>query len=230
MTQTNNRGINTVFSYQAFDEPSNVAFTGIVAPEGVTVTIARNTLGMPLSVNRAGGGKSATRSYVYDADLRLCKTIEPETGARVQDYDLANNVAWRASGLALPSTTCDFASVPATKKLTFGYDPKNQLTSTTFGDASPAIGRTYTADGLVATITSNGSVWTNTYNKRRLNERESLAYAGATYNIDRLYEANGSLSRLTYPRDNLALMYNPNALGEARQVGAYAREITYLPP
>ena len=229
-TQTNNRGINTVFSYQAFDEPSDAAISSIVAPEGVTVTIARNTLGMPLSVNRAGAGKSATRSYVYDGFMRLCKTIEPETGATVQDYDLANNVAWRASGLALPSTTtCDAASVAAAKKLTFGYDPKNQLTSTTFGDASPAIGRTYTPDGLLATITSNGSVWTNTYNKRRLNERESLAYAGATYNIDRLYDVNGSLSRLTYPRDNLALMYNPNALGEARQVGAYASEITYHP-
>ena len=229
-TQTNNRGINTVFSYQAFDEPSDAAITRIVAPEGVTVTIARNTLGMPLSVNRAGAGKSATRSYVYDGFMRLCKTIEPETGATVQDYDLANNVAWRASGLALPSTTtCDTASVVAAKKLTFGYDPKNQLTSTTFGDASPAIGRTYTADGLPATITSNGSVWTNTYNKRRLNERESLAYAGATYSIDRLYDTNGSLSRLTYPRDNLALLYNPNALGEARQVGAYASEITYHP-
>jgi hypothetical protein len=40
--------------------------------------------------------------------LPCLKTIEPESGATVQAYDAANNVAWRASGLSLPSTSsCD---------------------------------------------------------------------------------------------------------------------------
>ena len=175
--------------------------------------------------------ESATRSYVYNVlGERLCKTIEPETASTVQDYDAANNVTWRASGVALPATTsCDRASVPANKKVSFGYDTLNRLTSTTYSDASPGITRSYTPDGLPLVISSNGAVWTNTYNKRRLNERESLVYGGATYNLDRVYDANASLSSLKYPVDNLTVAYSPNALGEAQQVGAYANTITYHP-
>jgi hypothetical protein len=81
---------------------------------------------------------------------------------------------------------------------------------------------------LAETITANGSVWTNTYNRRRLNERESLAYGGSVYNIDRVYDANASLLQLRYP-DSVAITTNPNALGEPRQVGSYASAITYHP-
>jgi RHS repeat-associated protein len=229
-TETNPRQLSTTYTYQAFDEPTNVAITTIAAPEGVNVTIDRDVFGMPKSITRAGGGKSATRNYVYDIHQRLCKTIEPETGATVQDYDPANNLAWRATGLALPSTTsCDTASVPPARKMTFGYDAQNLLSSTVFGDGSPSITRTYTADGLPETISSGGSVWTNTYNKRRLNERESLVYGGVTYNIDSKYDGNASLKEVKYPIDNLTLTYNPNALGEPRQVGNYATAITYHP-
>jgi RHS repeat-associated protein len=102
------------------------------------------------------------------------------------------------------------------------------LFSTNYGDGSPGITRTYTADGLPETISSGGAVWTNTYNKRRLNESESLAYGGVTYRIGRDYDANGSLAKLTYP-DNSAVAYSPNALGEPRQVGTYASGLAYHP-
>jgi YD repeat-containing protein len=60
------------------------------------------------TITRAGGGSSATRRYYYDAHQRLCRTVEPETGATVQDYDGAGNVAWRASGLPVTgSSACD---------------------------------------------------------------------------------------------------------------------------
>jgi hypothetical protein len=138
-------------------------------------------------------------------------------------------VSWRASGLPLLSTSnCDFASVAATRKATYGYDLLNRLTSTSYGDGSPGITHTYTADGLPETISSGGAVWTNGYNKRRLNESESLAYGGVTYRIGRSYDANGSLAQLTYP-DNSMVAYSPNALGEPRQVGAYASGLAYYP-
>lgn len=197
-------------------------------PENVLLTIARDIFDKPTSITRSGGNKSATRSYVYDLNERLCKTIEPETGATVQDYDAANNVLWRATGLSLPASSCDTASVPSAKKMTFTYDAMNRLKATTFGDASPGISRTYTADGLPGTIVSSGSTWTNTYNKRRLNEKESLNYGGALYDIVRRYDANGSLAQLTYP-DRTTVAYNPNALGEPRQVGSYAGSIKYHP-
>jgi RHS repeat-associated protein len=81
---------------------------------------------------------------------------------------------------------------------------------------------------LPLTITSNGAVWTNTYNKRRLNERESLAYGGTTYNLDRAYDANASLLQLKYP-DLSTVAYSPNALGEPTQAGTFATAVTYHP-
>lgn len=228
---TDGRGNGTKYSYQVFDVPSEEAISSFTAPEGVNVAIVRDIFGKPRSITRSGNGKSATRSYVYDGFELLCKTIEPETGSTVQTYDAANNLAWRATGLALPSTTtCDTTSsaVTAATKVTFGYDTLNRLTSTTFGDGSPAITRTYTPDGLPQTLTSNGSVWTYSYNKRRLNTRESLAYGGATYNIDHGYDANASRSSLTYP-DGSTIAYAPNALGEVTRVGNYATAVTYHP-
>lgn len=227
---TNARGKTTLTTYQAFDQPSEEAVATVAAPEGVSVEIARDVLGKPLSVTRSGNGKSATRRYVYDpSSQRLCKTIETETGATLQEYDPAGNVLWRASGLDLSSAgSCDLASVPAQKKISFGYDKLNRVTSTSFGDASPAIMREYTADGLPLTVHSNGANWTYGYNRRRLNETENLSYGGVSYLIERGYDAHGAVSRLRYP-DGTAVDYNPNALGEPRQVGPFATGITYHP-
>jgi YD repeat-containing protein len=229
-TYTDPRGFSTSYTYQAFDQPSEDAITGITMPENVTMAISRDIFGKTKSITRSGAGLSLTRSYVYDDKERLCKTIEPETGATVQDYDLANNVSWRATGLSLPSTSsCDTTSVAAAKKASLYYDTRNRLKDTTFGDGSAAINRTYTLDGLPDTVSSNGTKWTYTYNKRRLLVGESLVYGSGTYSIGRAYDVNGSLAQLSYPVDNLTVAYNPNALGEPRQVGSYATGVTYHP-
>ena len=226
---TNPKGQVSTNSFQAFDEPTEGAITATLAPLDVHLTIARDIFGKSISITRSGSGLSATRSYVYDGNARLCKTVEPETGATVQAYDAANNVIWRASGNALPSpTNCDTGSVAPERKVSFGYDARNRLTTTSYADGSPGISRTFTTDGLPLTIASGGAVWTNTYDNRRHNISETLVYGGTTYNIGRAYDSNASLSQLTYP-DGSAVTYNPNALGEPQQVSAYATEIAYHP-
>lgn len=226
---TNARGNVTESYFRAYDDPSNATLIGIVAPEEVTLTIARDLLGKTTAITRSGGGKTAKRSYVYDDFERLCKTIEPETGATLQGYDAANNVAWRAAGMDLPKSECDYGSVPTPSKMVFAHDGRNRLATTTFGDGSPAISRTYWPDGLPKTVASSGSVWSTFYNNRRLQTKESLAYANRTYDITRDYDANGSLSKLVYPDNSLSLDYKPNALGQSTKVGAFASEIKYHP-
>ena len=226
---TDPRGKSTIYSYQAFDQPIESMITNIAAPEGVTVDIQRDVFGKAKSITRGGNGKSATRTYVYDAYQRLCKTIEPEIGATVQAYDAASNIAWRAAGLDLTAAQCDTSAVPVSGKTAFDYDARNRLKLTAYGDNSPSITRTYTLDGLPETISSNGTVWTYEYNRRRLNTREALAYAGQTYGIGRNYDLNGFLSEMTYPFNGLTLRYEPNALGQASRVGGYATAIVYHP-
>ena len=234
---TDPRGYSTTTTgFQAFDEPSESAPVAISLPESVSVSISRDAFGKPLSITRSGtyngSGVSATRSYVFDANQRLCKTIEPETGATIQTLDAADNVHWKAIGLNLLSTTtCDTASVPANKQIAYAYDPRNRLTGIGYGDGSPSIGRGYWADGLLGSVVSNGSTWTYGYNNHRLLTTEQIVYAGLTGTATHSYDANAHETQLQYP-DNAIVTYAPDALGEPTQVSGYTKSgttVTYQP-
>ena len=204
------------------------------------------TVSAPPPVATGGVG----RYYVYNndpaygADQRLCKVIEPETGATVMRYDSAGNLAWSASGLNLPSTTsCDFAAAYASgRRVDRLYDARNRVTDMSFPDGNGNQHWSYTPDGLpnqVRTWNDAGTTIVDTvytYNKRRLLTKESLLrpYEWA---IGYGYDQNGSLAAQTYPT-GLALNYAPNALGQATQVatvpgssttGTYASGVSYYP-
>lgn len=225
---TNPRGYITTTGYQVFDEPSESAIATIAAPETLTVTILRDKFGKPTSITRngtAGGTVSATRSYVYDGYERLCKTVEPEIGATIQLLDAANNTTWRASGLTLTTLVCNPGSVPLANQVKYTYDKRNRLLTTSFGDGSPGITRTYKPDGLISSVASGASTWTYSYNKRRLLTEENLVSNGASYIIRWGYNPYGHTSQLTYP-DGAVVSYAPNALGEATQVSGYVQPNT----
>lgn len=237
-TQTTNpRGKTTTQSHWALDDPAQAQIAGIAAPEGVSVSITRDNFGKPTAITRAGTSintnagytSSVTRRYVYDAGQRLCKTIEPEVGATVQDYDAAGNVKWKAPGQVLSSTTaCEQTSVATAAKISYGYDNLNRLKTVGYGDNSPGITNTYTPDGLLETTTSNGSTWTYGYNALRQIATETLSYAGQSYGINWGYNTQGHVSTLTYPNGS-TVSYSPNALGEASTVSGYASSISYHP-
>lgn len=234
---TDPRGNVTTTTFQAFDQPTEDAPLVITHPASAITTIVRDVYGKPVSTTRSGGSTpSVTRNYVYDAAQRLCKTVEPESGATIQQYDAAGNVSWLTQGSSLTGvTTCDHGSVAAGDRTTFGYDVRNRVTSVAY-PGSDSIANTYYADGQLRT-TSNGpagnrSTWTYLYDKRRLLESESLQLdlegEQQTFLLDRGYDANGALSQLMYP-DDTVVAYNPNALGQPRRAGSYATEISYHP-
>jgi YD repeat-containing protein len=229
-TVTNPRGYSSSYYHQAFDDPVKSQIRKITMPLGISVDIQRDGFDKPTSIARSGTGVSVNRRYVYDNAERLCKTIEPEVGATVQDYDSAGNIAWRGTGLKLPLTdTCDISNVPEARKTSFRYDARNRLLDTTFGDNKPGVFRILTRDGLPDTVTSGLTAWKYLYNKRRLLRVESLSYGSGLYPISYEYDANGSLSKLIYPQSSLEINYKPNALGEATQIGGYATDIKYHP-
>jgi RHS repeat-associated protein len=228
---TNPRNFATTMSFQAFDEPSEEHPVLISAPENVQVQFVRDNFGKTTSITRSGGGASVTRRYVYDLYERLCKTIEPEIGATVQFYDPAGNLAWRAPGLNLPSTTsCDDTSVATASKIAHGYDPRNRLTSTTYGDGSPSVTRTYFDDGLLKNLStgSGASAWNYTYNARRLITGEALSTGGQTYNVTRGYNNLGNQISQTNP-SGPNLTFSPNALGEVTGITGFVSGVAYHP-
>lgn len=249
---TNPRGKQTTTTYQLFDSPSTDAPVSISLPQGVTTMIVRQpSLGKPLSVTRAGmyagGPVSAIRSYVYDNNERLCKTINPESNATVVNYDPAGNIDWSADGTAYTSTlqtSCniDRGNVAAGAKTTRSYDALNRVTAiTTPGNAADTTS-TYDYAGKVISLTAAnpGGLVTTSYTygtKRGLLTGESSTHLGNTFSLGYGYDANANLKQLTYP-DGHTVAYAPDALGRATAVTGsgglgtaqtYASAITYHP-
>ncbi|HLO95973.1 MAG TPA: hypothetical protein VK195_16830, partial [Burkholderiaceae bacterium] len=223
---TNPRGKTSTQSFWALDKPDDAKLASASLPLGVTVTITRDAFGKPTSISRGG----VTRSYVYDAGQRLCKTIEPEVKATIQDYDLAGNISWRAPGQNLTNASaCDTLGVASGAKISYGYDAMNRLTSTTYGDGGPGVSRSYFPDGKLQRVDSNGSSWTYDYNRLRQLRTETLSYGGQSYRLSWDFNPNGHLATLTYPGSGTVVSFVPNALGEPTQVGSFATGLSFHP-
>jgi YD repeat-containing protein len=234
---TNPRGQATVTRHLAYDQPSYEMPLTIQHPEGVVTEIQRDSLGKPLAINRrnSDGSQSLTRRYVYDGYQQLCKTIEPETGATVQDYDAAGNLAWTVGGTGLTSSTdCSRPEALATgRAVARSYDAANRVSQLAFPDGRGNQSWSYTADGLPAEISTQNQSGTLAvvnryqYNLRRLLSSETLQHGDlGTVTLGYSYDGNGNLAGQTYPGGR-GISYTPDALGRATTVGGYAQQASY---
>lgn len=233
----NPRGSETRTWYQTFEEPSAGHATLVEAPEGQSTEISRDVFGKPLSIKRKDQVSSValTRSYVYDAAQRLCKSVEPETGATVLAYDNAGNLSWLAGGLALISpSSCDSAAASASSEVVRRtYDARNRIRSISFPKGRGDQLFSYLADGKVKQISTQNdgiaSYNSYAYNSRGLLVGEAQAQAdGETLTMRHAYDANGNLSADTYPTGE-TIAYEPNALGQSTRAGMYATGVAYFP-
>ena len=243
---TNPKGFATTTSFMAWDAPSYDYPVLSEQPEGKVIQIVRHPqFGWPqqLTQRNAANTLSATRRYVYDGNAQLCKTIEPETGVTVMDYDGAGNLVWQASGLdgtstAYNSTTdCQHAAAyGAGRTTTRTYDPRNRLTHLTFPDGLGNQIWTYEKDNLPKSVTAYNDagntapvVTTYSYNNRRLLVGETLAQPNwYSWSVGYAYDGYGHLSTQTYPT-GLVVDYAPNPLGQATKAGTYASGAQYYP-
>ena len=234
---TNPRQLQTVVAYQTFDEPSTEAPIAMVHPEGARTNIWRDIFGAVTAIRRssADGATQVTRSYVYDGQHRLCKTVEPETGATAVGYDAANNIAWTAAGLALPaSDQCNAAEALASgRAVQRGYDARNRIKTLGFPDGRGNQSWEYWPDGLprqIVTLNGDGSGAVANryeYNKRRLLTREQLSFDAIDWAFGVGYTNEGQVASHTYP-DGQQVAYDSNGLGQPRRVGAYASDVSYF--
>jgi len=242
---TNPRGYQTTNGYEVYDQPSYDLLSWSSQPEGKVIEISHNRFGLPLTIRQRASDSSvsATRNYVYDGYMQLCKTVEPETGATGLGYDAAGNVAWSASGVALPDTVnCNASEAYASgRRADRSYDARNRLYTLAFPDGRGNQTWTYTPDGLPShVVTDNdgpgqGTVVNDyTYNNRRLLAGESVTQPGwYTWSLGYGFDGNASLSAQWYPT-NRTVTYGPNALGQATQVvdtagQTYASGVSYYP-
>lgn len=236
---TNPRLKATTVAYLAYDQPTADWPLSITLPEGAFTDVSRDVFGKPLSITRrdAAGMVALTRYYIYDAYQQLCKTIEPEAGATVVDYDGVGNPIWSATGLALPSLTdCNrLEAQNSGRRVQRAFDARRRVTSLSFPDLNGNQSRTYTPDGLLSqttTLNEGGAtsvVNTYSYNHRRLLTSESSSQSGwQPWSLGYGYNANGDLSTHVY-QNGPTVSYAPNALGQPTQAGSYATSASYYP-
>jgi RHS repeat-associated protein len=234
---TSTQASNGAFSFQVpaqfFGGPSMT-----LCAWAINQTAPHTQIGCKSTVGNSGSGPgSITRTYVYDATQRLCKTIDPESNATLMDYDAAGNIAWVATGTYLTSPVCDRDKVTDDMKVKRYYDSMNRLKSVVTPGHVADVTKTYTPDGLIestvqANSANNGTLVTTTYayNKRRLLQSETSAQTGwYSWPVQYTYDANGHLSSTTFPNSGIVFGYAPDALGRPTQVGSFASGISYYP-
>ncbi len=234
---TNPRGFQTVEYFWAHGEPSYDNVAQVNEPEQRATVIERDIFGRTVRIQRGDLG----RHWVYDAHGRLCKAVEPETGATFSAFDAAGNLAWSARGSSRTSLTCDRDDVPAFERIERSYDARNRLLSVDYPDSTPDETYTYFADGKLATgtranVDRTEGIWSYQYNRRGLITREHINRPGiGQYAFRWEHDPHGHVS--TYrdpwteamPSFGLTLDFAPNALGQPTRAGSFATNATYFP-
>jgi RHS repeat-associated protein len=237
----------TLYSYQAFDQPTTDQVRGIAHPEGAFTDIPRDVFGKPTSLTRRNLSRSVqqTRLYYYNAATQeLCGTFEPETQTTLMGYDAAGNLAWSASGLPSGQACEESGTAPAVvaRKSTRTYDNRNRMTVLEFADDTGEQVWTYTPDSLPNTVwTYNGAGRTiGVYNAYSYNSRRMLGGAGETlhqagwytWSLGYGYDKNGFVTAQTYP-DTSSYTFALNALGQTTGItgtsGTYVSGASYYP-
>ena len=203
----------------------NSEFVLTVAGDVVARTSATGVAAPVLPGNPDNPVATVTRRYVYDDNLRLCKVIEPETGATVFGYDAAGNIAWSANGLNLPSTTsCDREDPSINpRRVVRAYDASNRLLSVSYPDGLGDQTLTYTLNGQVGTETVLNQGQTRVVTARAYNSLGSVVSQSRSVGsrpprpLVFGYNAQGQHVRTDYP-DGYTVHQTLNALGQSLQL------------
>lgn len=183
---------------------------------------------------------SLVRRYVYDAHQRVCKVIEPESGATLFHYDSSGNVDWSATGLPLTAATncaSDEAVAQASGRVVHRtYDALNRLKTMQFPDGIGDQSWQYEKDGLPSRVEAQNPgvtvVNTYAYNRRRLAIGETVSQPdGSTWGLSYFPDRNGNLARVLQP-DGEMIDNSPNALGQptsvSSQYATYASNVSFF--
>ncbi|HJR74175.1 MAG TPA: RHS repeat-associated core domain-containing protein [Luteimonas sp.] len=234
---TNPRNQSAITGYMAYDQPGYDWPVSVSHPEGAYTDILRDVYGKPKTLTRrnANSSLSVQRHLVYDANQRLCKSIEPETGTTFYQYDDAGNLTRTDFGAPASAVSPCSAPVGTTGYATRTYDARNRLKTLAFPDQNGNQTWTYTPDGLpkkIVTVNSEGddtAINEYFYNKRRLLTAETLGQPDwYTWRVDYEYNGKGQLAGQEYP-NGLYVDYDVNALGQPTRAGDFATGVQYYP-
>jgi YD repeat-containing protein len=227
-------------AFQGFDAPDSDHPVRVDAFDSlgtllVTQTITRDSYGDAHTITQGG----VKRSTYYDAQHRVCRTDEPETGSEMTAFDAAGNVTWTAAGQPSDDVDrCDLDVVADAAKINRTYDSMNRLVAETYPAGGLALTFGYDLLGKPAQAVSNTGagnannqgevIWTFGRNKLGLLTAEMLQVDHMSWSLGYGYDANGIQNSVQYP-DGETVAMSPNALGQPTAAGRFLSGATYWP-
>lgn len=217
----------TTTTYQAFDTPDYTNAIRAEAPENRTTVVARDVFGKITGVTQSGswsgGSASATRTFEYDGNQRLCRRTDPERASTAWGYDAASQIVWEAKGLS--GIGC-LAAAPSGATI-YDYDASGRRSLDDYPGTTDDVGYGYDAADNITSVTTSVANWTYSYNKRNLLESEQASIDSKIMLLDPSYNSEGQVASLTTPARTIS--YSPDAWGRPTQLGSYVSSIQYHP-
>jgi RHS repeat-associated protein len=175
------------FAYDAFNRP----VTMTTQPLSTSISYGYDTQDNLTSVTDPNNNQT---QYSFDDFGRINKIISPDTGTTIYSYDKAGNMIQKVDA---NGTTVNYS-----------YDALNRVTSIDFStDTNSSQKITYTYDstsvtngiGRLTGRTDPSGVYTFGYDTRGNMTTETETIAGASYTTTYAYNANNTLTSITYP-------------------------------
>jgi RHS repeat-associated protein len=229
---TDPAGNQTTTSFHAFGSTDTNQPVKIEEPLGATTDMTYDVWGNLLTARQYGTHSgftvNQTQHWVYDNALRLCRHHVPETGAKLFEYNNANELIAYAEGQS--GTTGCAGSLPASDKVVLTYDKMGRPLVTNFPGSTADIARTYDANGNLDTLARGNTAWDYNYDVMNALTQEILAVDGRVYTTSYALNSTGDLTSMTTPAGRL-IAYAPNGLGQPTKASwgstQYASNVTY---
>jgi hypothetical protein len=217
---TDERGYRTLREFRSFGDPSGRELMGVKQQvrkpseigglKYIDTTMSRDLHGNLRTITQ--GGK--TREYIYNANKRVWKVIQPETGTTEFGYDEPGNKTSSKTGAS--GTTI------------FSYDGRNRLTGIDYPGATPDVTGHYYKNDQLQDIANAEARWDYDYNELDQIKSEILTISSMVFPVTYQYSNVDALRLVNYPGAT-SIDLDPDALGRARRVGNYASNIQYHP-
>ena len=222
---SDNKNNETTTTFRAFGSPAYDLPSLIQSPHSVNTTIVYNVFDSVTSISQGG----LTEYRVYDGNNFLCKRIRKDVGNEAFYNNALGEVAWRAHGVSVNSSTtsCD-TSVYNSEKTIFTRGNTGLVVLENYGDSSPDKTMSYNKNGLITSISAGGVVNSYDYNSANKLDTETLSIDSKVLTFHYDYDSRQNLTSNTYPNGEI-VTYSPNALGQPTSASSYASNVTYYP-
>lgn len=204
---SNPRGNVTTYRYDRYGDPDGGYLAATEPPEGTTVNLSKDTLGLLLSATQG----SKTRNYSY-SNRYLTSMTDPETGTTSFSRD--------GNGNALSKTTGGVT-------VGYSYDGLNRVQTAAYGGTAGTTAYSYNKRGQLTSLVNPSASRTYVYDGNGNLTSDNLVVDGNSFLTSYSWDSIDGLAAITYPQGRGSVTYSPNSLGRPTQATPFVTSASH---